>query len=164
MASLVVKRPGHPDEDIELGDEEVTVGRQADNVLVIDDQSMSRNHATITASEDGHMVRDLSSRNGTYLNGNRMTEEPELLRHGDEIRLGRHALVLRYLTEEATVPEGLTLSSYLPGSTAFNISWPGSGRSVRVLRMTPWVRLASAVLGGIAALIGIIVWIIRLAA
>ncbi len=163
MASLIIKRPGHPDESVELGDEEVTVGRQAGNDLVIDDQSMSRDHASISATEEGHTVRDLGSRNGTWLNGNRITEEPELLRHGDEVRLGRHALVLRYLTEEATVPEGLTLSNYLPGSTALNISWPGSSRQVRILKMTPWVRLVSAVLGGIAALIGIVVWIIRLA-
>ena len=163
MASLIIKRPGHPDESVALGDTEITVGRQAGNELVIDDQSMSRKHAVISATEEGHTVRDLGSRNGTWLNGNRITEKPQLLRHGDEVRLGRHALTLRYLTEEATVPEGLTLSSYMPGSTAFNISWPGSSRSVKLLKMTPWVRLVSAVLGGIAALIGIVVWIIRLA-
>ena len=164
MASFIIKRTGHPDESVDLTDTEITVGREAGNELVIDDQSMSRKHAAISATEEGHTVRDLGSRNGTWLNGNRITEKPELLHHGDEVRLGRHALTLRYLTEEATVPEGLTISSYMPGSTAFNISLPGSSRSVRILRMTPWVRLVSAVLGGIAAIIGIVVWIIRLAA
>lgn len=164
MASFVIKRPGHPDESVELGDDEVTVGRQAGNDLVVDDQSMSRNHAMISATAEGHTVRDLDSRNGTWLNGIRIAEEPELLNHGDEVRLGRHALVLRYLTEDATVPEGLTLSNYLPGSTSLNLSWPGSTRQVRILKMTPWVRLLAAVLGAIAALIGIVVWIFRLAA
>ena len=163
MASLVVKRPSHPDENIELGEDEITVGRQTGNDLVVDDQSLSRVHAAIALTEEGHAVRDLGSRNGTWLNGSRVADEPELLRHGDEVRLGRHALILRYLAAEATVPEGLTISNYLPGSTALNISWPGSSsRQMRILKMTPWVRLVGAVLGVIAALIGIVVWIIRL--
>lgn len=50
---------------------------------------VSRRHATIRRSDEGIMVLDLESTNGTYLNGYRVPPElPYLLRSGAEIRFG----------------------------------------------------------------------------
>jgi pSer/pThr/pTyr-binding forkhead associated (FHA) protein len=44
-------------------------------------------HAKLTRSEDGYVIEDLSSRNGTYVNDSPV--ERQLLKDGDEIRIGR---------------------------------------------------------------------------
>jgi len=162
MASLVVQRTGHTDRDLELGDAVLTIGRQADCGLVIEDPSVSRRHAAIEWAGEGHTIRDLGSRNGTWLRGERIGEAPVQLAHGDEITLGRRGIVLRYLTEDATVPEWVSplqnLSTYVPG---FSTAWSGSGRALRLLRMTPWLRFVSAAVGLVGAILALIWWIAK---
>lgn len=73
-----------------LGAPEVIVGRAPDCTFVIEDQLISRRHARIrSGSAVGHryVVEDLGSRNGTFVNGRRLTE-PHVLEHGDELRFG----------------------------------------------------------------------------
>lgn len=54
------------------------------------DKGVSRIHAAITRHERSLMLVDMSSANGTHLNGQRLiANEPRLLRDGDEIRLGK---------------------------------------------------------------------------
>ena len=45
------------------------------------------------------MLEDLGSKNGTFLQGERLTGPAEL-RHGDQIRIGHHAAVLRFLVDD----------------------------------------------------------------
>ena len=162
MASLVIQRTGHPDRELELGEQVVTLGRQAECDLMIDDRSVSRRHAQIEPAGDGHVIRDLQSRNGTWVRGERIGAAAVQLQHGDGIGLGRYAAVLLYLTEEETVPETMSplrnLATYVPGVTA---AWAESGRAFRLLRMTPWLRFTSAALGLIAAVMALIWWIIK---
>ncbi|MGI8422638.1 MAG: FhaA domain-containing protein [Chloroflexota bacterium] len=51
----------------------VTIGRGLDNDIVLDDASVSRNHAELTREGGRMQVRDLGSRNGTWLNAARIT-------------------------------------------------------------------------------------------
>ena len=54
------------------------------------DKGISRLHAAVRRGEDTLTLVDLSSVNGTYLNGQRLTpNQPRVLRDGDEIRLGK---------------------------------------------------------------------------
>jgi len=62
------------------------LGRALDNDLVLEDASVSRHHATITASNGPFHLKDLGSQNGTYVGGVRVTEAA--LADGDAIRLG----------------------------------------------------------------------------
>ena len=162
MASLVVQRTGQTDRDVELGDTALTVGRQADCGLVIEDASVSRRHAVIEAAGEGYTIRDLGSRNGTWLRGERIGETPVRLAHGDDVIVGRRGIVLRYLMEDATVPEWVSplqnLSTYVPG---FSTAWTGSGKALRLLRMTPWLRFVSAAVGLVVAILGLIWWIAK---
>jgi adenylate cyclase len=68
-----------------------TVGRSADNVIVIDEVSISRKHAMLQRMEgdvqDQLFLIDLGSRNGTFVNDRRVTV-PTSVRDGDRVRFG----------------------------------------------------------------------------
>jgi adenylate cyclase len=65
-----------------------TVGRSADNFIVIDEVSISRKHAMLQRLEDNHLyLIDLGSRNGTFVNDHRVMI-PTPIRDGDHIRFG----------------------------------------------------------------------------
>lgn len=51
---------------------EIKIGRTNDNDIVIDDNSVSRNHAIIFVSENSTMIQDNNSTNGTFINGRRI--------------------------------------------------------------------------------------------
>ncbi len=66
-----------------------TVGRSDDNNLVLSDRWISRNHAMIQGMETGeYYLIDLGSRNGTFVNGRRVTV-PVTLRDGDLLTFGQ---------------------------------------------------------------------------
>src|SRR4051794_11121419 len=65
---------------------ETTIGRVADNDLVIDVAEVSRHHARVTVTGARVAIADLGSTNGTFVNGERVTAAD--LMAGDEIRLG----------------------------------------------------------------------------
>ncbi|MEE3219630.1 MAG: FHA domain-containing protein, partial [Planctomycetota bacterium] len=65
----------------------VTIGRAPTNHVVVKDERCSRNHAEIFLSGDHWIVRDLDSRNGTFVDGDRM-EEDFTLKPEDVIRIG----------------------------------------------------------------------------
>jgi len=66
---------------------ELTIGRRASNMLVLDDQFVSGNHARIFIKNTDNMIEDLGSTNGTEVNGERL-EERVILKVGDEIKIG----------------------------------------------------------------------------
>ncbi len=71
---------------------ESVLGRLNDIAVMIEDEGVSRRHATITRSgDDRHLLTDLESRNGTIHNGARITE-PVILRDGDRIRIGANSV------------------------------------------------------------------------
>jgi pSer/pThr/pTyr-binding forkhead associated (FHA) protein len=77
-----------PGTERELDSSPVTLGRAADNDLVLDtDEFASVHHARIEPRRDGIWLQDLDSTNGTFLNGSRLTR-PQKLTPGDVIRVG----------------------------------------------------------------------------
>jgi hypothetical protein len=68
--------------------EEQSIGRDATNTIAITDGSISGRHAVIRRTPQGFQLEDLGSRNGTYVNGERLTE-PQLLADNDIVRLGK---------------------------------------------------------------------------
>jgi two-component system, cell cycle sensor histidine kinase and response regulator CckA len=63
------------------------IGRSPDASVLIEDAGVSRLHARITRTESGtFVIEDLGSRNGTFVNGKRITRH--VLAFGDKIRLG----------------------------------------------------------------------------
>ncbi|HEY7294199.1 MAG TPA: FHA domain-containing protein [Dehalococcoidia bacterium] len=88
-----------------------TLGRDEMCEIVLLDDRVSRQHARITFEDGGYVLRDLGSRNGTFLNGRRITQ-PEPLHHRDVI--GLPGVTLRFDQADETVPwepEGIALAS-----------------------------------------------------
>ena len=73
--------------------DEVVLGRHSDTDVRIADDQVSRRHALIQRQGDAYVLSDLRSRNGTYLNGERLAG-PAYLRDGDTIGIGRALLRL----------------------------------------------------------------------
>jgi putative nucleotidyltransferase with HDIG domain len=89
-------------ESIEL----LRVGRLGPLEVVLDDNSVSRNHAEIRWTDRGWRVRDLGSTNGTRLNGVRLTAGQWPLRTRDLIQFGEVAIVVEALNEGEVESEG----------------------------------------------------------
>jgi signal transduction histidine kinase len=70
----------------ELKGDSARIGRAGDNDVVSDDLRMSRHHALVMKSEAGHLIRDVRSSLGVFVNNRRVEESP--LEDGDLIRLG----------------------------------------------------------------------------
>ena len=66
-----------------------TVGRGPTADYTIDAALMSRLHCRLTATETELTVEDLDSTNGTFVNDQRLGEDPSALTSGDRLRLGR---------------------------------------------------------------------------
>ena len=75
-----------------LNNQLTRIGRNPESEILFDDITVSRSHAEITANEDGLIVRDLGSLNGTYVN--RQIVEQSRLVHGDELQVGKFHMIL----------------------------------------------------------------------
>lgn len=78
----------------------VTIGRLNDNDVIIADDKVSRHHVQIILDDNGnYIIQDIGSRNGTYVNGNKITH-PTPLNKADIIRIGNTILPwLKYFTQ-----------------------------------------------------------------
>lgn len=80
---------------------EITLGRAPTNTIILDDNSVSRSHCVFQLRGGVYSVRDIGSRNGTFLNGQKIREEFEL-QHKDIVKVGIYTL--RYLEEACAEP------------------------------------------------------------
>jgi hypothetical protein len=79
------------------------MGRADDCDVVIPDRQISRYHARIERDVGGYLLRDLGSKNGTYVNGELLRGQPYRLQDGDEIELAT-VIQLGFVSGEATLP------------------------------------------------------------
>ncbi len=86
MASINIVTTEGEEFAFELAQPKLSIGREADNDIVIPDGSMSSHHAEIVETGEGFQLSDLGSTNGTQVNGQRI--ESALLSDGDSITLG----------------------------------------------------------------------------
>jgi pSer/pThr/pTyr-binding forkhead associated (FHA) protein len=93
-------------EAIPLEGDQFTIGTDASADLALDDTAVSALHAVLQHFAAGWSVRDLGSRNGTFVNGERISSE-QMLRNGDEVRIGRVRIVLKDPAHAARRTEGL---------------------------------------------------------
>jgi pSer/pThr/pTyr-binding forkhead associated (FHA) protein len=87
MAKLVILNQGMTGRTFELNIERTTVGRVEDNTFQIGDSSVSSHHAEILLRGTDIVVKDLNSTNGTFINGEKITET--VLQPGQTLRLGQ---------------------------------------------------------------------------
>lgn len=86
---------GHnPGEKYALAEDEIVVGRAPECHIAIDSKSVSRRHARLMLEEDRYAIEDLRSRNGTCVNGQRISG-PVLLDDGDRVSICETVFVFR---------------------------------------------------------------------
>lgn len=87
LALLAVSGP-HLNQRFQFGPGTIRIGREMGcGVLLASDSIVSRNHAEMTWNGTGWVIRDLSSRNGLWINGNRVTEHNMSV--GDQVGVGQ---------------------------------------------------------------------------
>jgi pSer/pThr/pTyr-binding forkhead associated (FHA) protein len=91
-AVLIVRSGAQAGERFQLEDGVTHLGRHPDSEIMLDDITVSRRHVTIERTPQGYVVSDAGSLNGTYINQQRV--DRALLRHGDELQIGKFRLVL----------------------------------------------------------------------
>ena len=86
MPKLILTTEAQGKVAYEFTEDLITVGRAPDNMIVVDDPSVSSRHAQLELSGEVYRIKDLESTNGTRVNGIPITETT--LRFEDRIRFG----------------------------------------------------------------------------
>ncbi len=95
MPGIRVKNGPSQGQTFSIGDKALIIGRDETCDLSLQDKGASRQHAEIFRIGDMCFVRDLDSKNGTFVNDNRITEE--MLRDGDRIQIGGTIIIFEPL-------------------------------------------------------------------
>lgn len=114
--------------EYELSAGEVRIGRGIQSTLTIDDPLLSREHAVLRVEEGRATIRDLGSRNGTFVNDVRLgadgPSEVEL-HHGDRIRIGHtHMLFTRVITPRRDIATTAGIRSCARCTRAYVVQAP----------------------------------------
>jgi predicted component of type VI protein secretion system len=132
---IVIKSNGQEVARREL-DRGVVIGRAPDCDVSVRDILLSRRHCRLQPSDDGWMVQDLQSKNGTVIDGERL-RVPRLLSDNDVIRLGRSKIIFHAGLPEEDLAERLTTAARPanPGDSlagtlsGFSLLLPGEGET-----------------------------------
>ena len=108
MAKLVVLSAGFNGRTHELNVDTTTIGRVDDNTFQIADPSVSSHHAEIVLRGSEVVIKDLGSTNGSFINGEKISES--VLKPGQTLKLGQIELQL--------VPEGAPIPAPKPAAPA----------------------------------------------
>src|SRR5512146_1985735 len=90
-----------------LDKNELFIGRDLSNDIVINDPEISRRHSRLFNQGTGYVIEDLGSTNGTFANGQRLLG-PHVLRGGDTITFGER---ISMVYESSDVDQDATLVS-----------------------------------------------------
>jgi phosphoserine phosphatase RsbU/P len=102
----------------EIAGDCTTIGRSADQDLVLKEAFASRRHATITRQNGGFEVIDQNSSHGTYLNGKRIDRAK--LRSGDTLQFGSaNAVSFRFEFSESASMSGVRADELLAALSGF---------------------------------------------
>jgi hypothetical protein len=101
-----------------FGDLIIRIGRGYDNDFIVADPHASANHCVIRVHEQGFIIEDLASENGTIINGKNKIVGQTVLHSGDELTIGRTRL--RFVSSHHQVPPALPMGDPSPFFTEIN--------------------------------------------
>jgi pSer/pThr/pTyr-binding forkhead associated (FHA) protein len=126
MAKLVILSEGMTGRSHELKVDKTTIGRVEDNTFQIAEPSVSSHHCEVLLRGNEVLVRDLNSTNGSFINGEKITEK--VLKPGQTLRLGQIEMRLetdvpagqskKPVDSTMVVPRGVSLNQLEQGSRA----------------------------------------------
>jgi hypothetical protein len=102
----------------DLIEERITLGRALDNMIRLEDGTVSHHHAMLLQEGTEYKLRDLNSTNGTRVNGMRVVEAK--IHNGDQVRLG--SVEMRFESDLKKTSQPLP-----PSSTGVDIAQVGAG-------------------------------------
>jgi pSer/pThr/pTyr-binding forkhead associated (FHA) protein len=106
MAQLTLQFKDLALKEFELTGQSMTMGREPDNDIVVENLLVSGYHARIDPAGREYILTDLQSKNGTFVNGERVTSTK--LKDGDQILVGKHTIVFTLSPEEIQEDQKLT--------------------------------------------------------
>ena len=106
MAQLTLQFKDLALKEFELTGQSITMGREPDNDIVVENLLVSGYHARIDPAGREYILTDLQSKNGTFVNGERVTSTK--LKDGDQILVGKHTIVFTLSPEEIQEDQKLT--------------------------------------------------------
>ncbi|MFO7585548.1 MAG: FHA domain-containing protein [Anaerolineales bacterium] len=106
---LVMHSGPTPGKTFPMEGDVLTIGREANNAVAINDAEVSRKHAQLVLQGGKYVITDLGSTNGTFVNGQRLTGQHVLL-PGEIISLGEQISLLYEVVAKAD-PNATVISS-----------------------------------------------------
>ena len=91
MATLFVMQGRDKGKRFDLRGDVLTLGRDGANPIQLNDNEVSRRHAELRQTDEGFLLVDLQSSNGTFVNTQPITEQP--LQNGDRVQIGRTLMI-----------------------------------------------------------------------
>jgi len=104
---LIMRSGPTPGAAFTLEDDQITIGRDSTNGIVINDAEVSRRHARLTFQGGKYVLEDLGSTNGTFVNGQRLAG-PRVLKPGEVVSFGEQIVLV---FEAITIDPGATVVS-----------------------------------------------------
>jgi pSer/pThr/pTyr-binding forkhead associated (FHA) protein len=137
MAKLVVLSVGMTGRTQELKVDKTTIGRVEDNTFQIAEPSVSSHHCEILLRGNDVVIRDLNSTNGTFINGEKVSES--VLKPGQILRLGQIEMRLetdapaaptkKHIDQTLVMQRGVSLNELEQGTRSGGFGTKGSGFS-----------------------------------
>jgi hypothetical protein len=109
---LIIESGPSAGTELLLEKDELSLGRDVNNDLVINDPEVSRKHARLIKEGDTYIFEDLGSTNGTFILGNRLSK-PTLLVPNSKITIGER-VQLSYVVEGADPSETVVAPRHVP--------------------------------------------------
>jgi pSer/pThr/pTyr-binding forkhead associated (FHA) protein len=169
MAKLVVLSAGMTGRTHELKVDTTTIGRVEDNTFQIAEPSVSSHHCEVLLRGAEVVVRDLHSTNGTYINGEKVTEGP--LKPGQILRLGQIEMRLetdapagatkKHIDQTLVMQRGVSLNELEQGTRRTGFDTKGTGFSKKDDKGNKIFWIVAAVVG--VAIVGGLIFALTMA-
>jgi len=165
MAKLVLLSAGMTGRTHDLKEEKTTIGRVEDNTFQIAEPSVSSHHCEVFLRGNDVIIKDLNSTNGTFINGEKVSESP--IKPGQILRLGQVEMRLetdapaassskKPLTQTMVMQRGVSLTELETGSRG-GFGTKGAGFSKKDNKVNKIVITACVILG--VVIVGLLVYV-----
>src|SRR5215470_16853631 len=119
---LIMRSGPTPGAAYTLEGDQITIGRDSNNEIVINDAEISRRHARLTFQGGKYVLEDLGSTNGTFVNGQRLAG-PRVLKAGEVVSFGEQIVLV---FEAVNVDSGATMVSPRAASAIPSVPRPAA--------------------------------------
>ena len=133
MGKLLISKNGFKVQEVELKSGTLRIGRAADNDIQLNDPTVSAHHAKIVSVMHNSYIEDLDSKNGIFINGERIVVQA--LEEDDVISIGQHELFFHEAQDDCVVQNSSINDAALVASA--NVATPPAAQDILVTTDLP---------------------------